>query len=154
MGVLAFWIYVVIITIAATIAGARLYYLGGEGQKLLKTMGMPILTMLLCFLITFKPNCALIYLLVGGLTSQNMTNYCKFGGQEDVLWYNWALTGLISGLVLTPMFFVTHNFIGLIVRTVILIIGTTFVSEISEDVKFEAYGRGGLFIATIPLILV
>ena len=130
-----------------------LYFKGGEGPKLVRRLGIPIL----CFL-------PLMWLYGGFSTTSRglatliasvalygaLTTYCK-GDAEDVLWNHWALTGLLYGLSAIPMiWFISIKYF--ILRCIFLSLFTLIWSSLFTSVKWEAYGRGFVIITTLPIL--
>lgn len=149
------WIFL----LGLTFLGGKLYRMGGIGDPYntkVRDFGVPAVAIIALLLlgVTWSWQMGLALFCMFGLMFGSMTTYCKFGDQEDVYWYNWALTGLLYGLSALPLAWVTGHWLGLFIRTIVLTIAICVWSELINDVNLEEGGRGGIFVITIPLLYV
>jgi len=125
------------------------YRLGGWIQTKIRDFGCPtIATIALWLLGIHNPLLLLIHF---GLLFASLTTYWKIEG-NDARWWNWALTGLGYSLALIPICIGIGHWHGFIIRTLVLVLGTVAVSEMSDNVWVEEIGRGALLILTLPLL--
>ena len=155
-------------TIILTIISAFLYRWGGMGSeefnekfpslpdfchdKMARRIGC-MLVATAWLLINIEVNLIALFismcLMYGFLTTYH--DYLN-DGKED--WKCWLTTGVFYSLALIPLAIAGNiGWVGLGVRTVVLGLATMAVSEIYSSPDIEEYGRGGLFLATMPLIL-
>lgn len=159
---------IIILIILLVIVCALLYRLGGLGKdgaaeyklpewlcsRYMRRIGVPIISIIILLLLQLRGLPWWAYLLIFGLQFGAVSTYFKFGGQDDVLWYNWLLTGIAYGLVMLPVAIITGSWIGFAVRLIVVAAGTLLVSVLSKNAWVEECGRGGFIAGTIPLLLV
>lgn len=160
----------IISTLIATIASAYLYRWGGMGSKEF-TKKFPNLPLFLHEKLTRRLGCMLVaclwlwlnlsrlnivaFILSAGLMFGALTSYNDWlnNGKED--WKCWLMTGACYSLALLPLAITGGiSWLGLSLRTIILSLTVMTVSELSGNADVEEYGRGGLFLATMPIILI
>lgn len=90
---------------------------------------------------------------VMGATYGVQTTYFKKKG-EDAVWWNWLLVGLAFSLSVLPVVISNHLWFGFILRTLILTSFTESWSVMTTKDWLEEGGRGGMQIATLPLLLI
>lgn len=152
-----------------TLLCALAYRLGGLGKdgaaqyhlpvwlcsRYMRRIGVPIISLIILLLLQLPHGLPWwAYLLIFGLQFGAVSTYFKFGGQEDVLWYNWLLTGIACGLVMLPAAILTGAWIGFVIRLVVITAGIVLVSLGSKNAWVEECGRGAFIAGTIPLLLV
>ncbi len=150
----------IIVWILATILGGLLYHLGGTsaGTKW-RDLGLPTVAVvyLLTLGINYKPWgfwwLVGAYLLTFGLFFGALTTYWKKKG-TDAHWYNWMFTGLGYSLAFIPVAWVSGNWGGFVLRTIIVTLLTTLWSEKMDNVVWEECGRGAIAIGTLPFLLI
>jgi hypothetical protein len=137
-----------------TYLGGKLYRKGGTSDGTLwRDIGVSLLTLLVfivChmnFLSSLKEEW-FYYLLAFGASWGALSAYWK---QDEKRFGFWA-HGLGLSLAILPLVFLTHNWIGFLLRTVILTLSISLWSEAVGDVDLEEGGRGILILFTIPLI--
>ena len=142
----------ILLIIALIIIGAILYWRGGQGKKLYRRVGTNLCAIsIFCLL---NPSMQVWwYLIPLTILIQYLclSTYWKFN-LPDVLWYHWIITGLMYGLSALPLLWGGASMIGFILRTVVLLIGTVWVSERSNKVFVEEFLRGFLFSGTMVLL--
>ena len=142
--------------IGLSIISGILYKLGGTsaGTKW-RDIGCPLIALLICLWLLkgLEFRFWWAYLLTFGLGWASMTTYWKRKG-TDAKWWNWLLTGLGYSLAFLPIAFATGHWIGFIIRTIILTYLITAWSEFQSNATWEEFGRGFLYMATIPLLLI
>ena len=148
--------YFIIITLS--IISGVFYKLGGTGGAWWKNtkardFGVPAMAVTLLLLLGASAPWWIFFLLFGCMFG-SLTTYCKFGGQENVEWFNWCFTGILYGIAALPFAWFSGNWIGFAIRTVVLGFSIMFVSEKFDNVFWEEGSRGILFTATIPLLLI
>jgi hypothetical protein len=74
------------------------------------------------------------------------------GSAVDCKWYHWLFTGLGYGLASLPLVFAGIPGVWIWVRVAVLGITTMYISEKSDNVWVEEFGRGALIIWTLPLL--
>jgi hypothetical protein len=141
-----------LILLALTIASAILYRMGGASgyDKLWRRIGCAIVATGALFLF-ISPHWAFILhalLLYAGLTTYH--DYFNDGKEN---WVCWLITGLVYGLAALPLAWAGVNMYAILIRSVVLGIGTMVISEGSSNVYVEEFGRGGLIPLTIPILL-
>ena len=152
-------INIISITILS-LASAVLYRLGGLGYPYntkIRDMGVPLCGMALFAVVgrswfVWSGADIGLALLTFGLAFGAMTTYFKNGPTSK--WYNWAFVGLAFGLCALPLAFATQRWLGFYIRTGVLVLGVTVWSEAIWQAWLEEGGRGLLFTATTPLLLI
>ena len=126
-----------------------LYYLGGqEGYNTkVRDFGVPTI---ITFWLWIATGWSWWYILHFGLLFGALTSYWKRG--PDMKWWNWTLHALGIGIAGWGLAIPFGWSIWQIWRTLILCIGITIWSELVGNVKWEAGGRGGMIMITIPLL--
>jgi hypothetical protein len=136
---------------AAFISGC-LYRLGGweKGNRLFRIIGCPAISLVL-YLWLFGLSWSLwwAYLAYFGACAGAISAYW---GLDEAKWGYWA-HGLGLSLAAFPIAYVTGNWIGFVLRTVILTAFITIWSEYTKWDILEEWGRGFILTATIPLLL-
>lgn len=147
---------------------ALVYRLGGLGKdgaaeyhlpvwlcsRYMRRIGVPTISIIILLLLQLRGLPWWAYLLIFGLQFGAVSTYFKFGGQEDVLWYNWLLTGIVQGLVMLLVAIVTGAWIGFALRLVVVTAAIMIVSLGSKNAWVEECGRGAAIAGTIPLLTV
>lgn len=137
--------------IPMSLISGLLYYLGGESGWNTKIRDLGCNTIAVCMLMAHGFNGWSLWLtwfmLWGALTT-----YWKQG--TDCKWYHWLFTGLGYGVSFLPYAVQSDHIIGWICYTVLLAISTCIWSEINDDVRFEASGRGMLIIIYLPALVI
>jgi hypothetical protein len=87
-----------------------------------------------------------------GLLFAALTTYWKKKG-TDAKWWNWLLHGLGLSLAILPVILFTGNWLGFLLRTLILTASITIWSEYTKWDVLEEWGRGFLIIASIASIV-
>lgn len=144
-----------ILTAIAAFLGGILYRLGGIGKPFntkVRDIGVPILSLGVLGLMGARASWYL-WLLTFGTMFGAMTTYCKFG-QEDVKWWNWLLTGMLYGLSALPITFALGHWGGFIARTIFLMGSVSGWSEAVSWDTLEEWGRGFLFVVSIPFLMI
>jgi len=144
-----------LIAIASFIGGV-LYRLGGIGKPWntkYRDFGVPIVALgLLALLGGTAP--WWIWLLTFLCMFGVMTTYFEINKNNDTDWYEWLIVGFMFGLSALPYAWYNSAWIGLNIRTTILVTFVMFWSEIIKKDWLEEFGRGFLFIITLPLLLI
>lgn len=144
-----------IIILLSLIAGL-LYRFGGMGKpfnRYYRRLGVPAIV-LITLILLHRALPWWAYLSVFALQFGTLTTYFKFGKQADVVWYNWALTGLFCSLAVLPVVCVTHTWMGFCLRSGLILGVYVVVSELFDSVWIEELGRGAVLVATLPLLFV
>ena len=146
----------IVTTLCAAVLGGVLYRQGGTGKPYNtkhRDFGVPAIALILVW--TFAPpltwQMGLATFLTFGLMFGTMTTYFKKKG-EPVRWYNWLLVGFFFGLSSLPVSFILGGWLGMGIRTAVLMLTITLWSELISNDWWEEFGRGFLFVVTIPLI--
>lgn len=92
-------------------------------------------------------------ILVAGATYGVQTTYFKKKG-TDARWWNWALVGLAFSLSVLPVIISNGLWVGFALRTIFLTPAIVMWSELIRKDYLEEGGRGGLQIASLPLLLI
>lgn len=146
----------VIAAIVLSFVSAILYRMGGKGAPYntkYRDFGTPLCALVILGL--WGPYPAWwVWIVTFGLMFGVMTTYFKFGGQADVKWYNWLITGFMYGLSAIVIAITKGCWVGFGIRTVLLALAIMFWSEKIDEVNWEEGGRGFMFAATIPLLLI
>lgn len=146
----------VILIAIASLLGGILYRLGGIGKPFntkVRDLGVPIVALGLLALIGGRaPWWA--WLGTFGCMFGTMTTYFKFKGDENVKWYSWLIVGFVFGLSALLYAIGSGHWVGMIIRTIILSVSVMWWSEYQDNAKWEEFGRGYLFVTTIPLLLI
>lgn len=131
--------------VALSALSAYLYYLGGEGQKLYRRLGIPLLCSLPALLVLDVKMPFWAWIVTLGLEYAALTTYCS-PDDDNVIAKEWAMTGALYGLsnVLVATF--NHVMIfGFVLRIIGLALFTMVWSVAFGNVKIEASGRGAAF---------
>jgi hypothetical protein len=88
------------------------------------------------------------YILVFGLSWVTLSSYWK-GKAIDMKWYHWAFHGLGCGLATLPLGFP----LGAAYRAVFCTAAIIAVSEFSDDVVYEEFWRGFVFVGSAIFLL-
>ena len=84
---------------------------------------------------------------VGLLTGISTTTYYKFGGQENVLWYNWLICGFVQSLCTLPITIAHGLWLEQAIRTICMVGLLMVVRELSSNVYVEECGHGAIVAA-------
>lgn len=90
---------------------------------------------------------------VMGATYGVQTTYFKKKGTE-ARWWNWTLVGCAFSLSVLPIVISNSLWMGFTLRTAFLIPAITLWSEFIGKDYLEEGGRGGMQIASLPLLLI
>ncbi len=127
------------------------YRLGGssKGNRLFRILSCPLVLLLaLWVLMGFHLGYWQAYLLTFGLSAGAVSAYW---GLDEQKWGYWA-HGLGLSLALLPIAYVTHNWLGFGLRSLVLTASMTLWSEwVTKDIV-EEMGRGILIIITLFLL--
>lgn len=88
-----------------------------------------------------------------GLNFGAMTTYWKKKGQ-DAKWWNWFLHGFVLGIAMFPLIWAGIGIDNILLRAFICGGLMTIWSEWQGNVVKEEAGRGYIYTATIPLLLI
>lgn len=164
-------LYKILGTLFLAAVAALLYRMGGSAKQgkwydfLLNTkardLGVPVCsTAALILLCWNNPETSahpikfgLALFLSFGLLFASLTTYWKKKG-TDAKWYNWLLTGLGYGLAYLPVALFFADWIGFVIRVVILAAAIMVWSIAVGKDWLEEGGRGLLVIITLPLLLI
>lgn len=137
----------------ATLAGIY-YRVGGMDapyNRYYRRLGVPAIVLItLHFLQPTLP--WWVYLSVFALQFGTLTTYFKFGKQDDVVWYNWVLTGFFCGLAMLPIVFSGYSWTWFLARCGVISGVYVLVSEVSDNVWVEELARGAVLVATLPIL--
>ena len=145
--------------IGLSVLSAILYRVSGEGgfkgAKLIRRLGCP-LTILVSFwilkgFVLFDCGWYLLTYLLSLMVISTYNDWLAPDGKSEN-WLSWLVTGLLYGLSAIPLVWCGVSWGFIILRTVLLIILITFISEKSNNVWVEELGRGFLFTITMLLI--
>jgi hypothetical protein len=149
-----------------SILSGFLYRIGGSDLKVpfktkFRDLGVPLCG-LVC-LLNLLPNTSTMWLsvaLVGYfiLSFGSMTTYWDKWGTDDVEWYEWALTGLCYGLASFPIAIYTGQWIGFVIRAIILMVFMPFSNKLQFKILSDGTdgvegSRGFMFVLTMPLLV-
>lgn len=146
----------IILTIVLSIISAILYRMGGYGKpfnKLYRRIGCSLISTCLVIIIGIHAQWWL-YILYAGASYGVLTTYWDKWGTDDVEWYEWALTGFAYAASAVMLCIGWGHWIGFSIRCVVLTVFTWGISAGSKNVWVEELGRGVVFTATIPLLLI
>lgn len=90
---------------------------------------------------------------VMGITYGAQTTYFKKKGTDAKLW-NWVLVGFAFSLTVLPVVISNHLWVGFAIRTIFLTPAISMWSEFIGVDYWEEGGRGGMQIASLPLLLI
>ena len=141
----------IILTLILSIVSAVLYRLGGTsaGTKW-RDAGCPLVALILWWALAgVQLSLWWAYLLTFGLSWGAMASYW---GMDEQKWGFWA-HGLGLSLAVLPLAFATGHWIGFGLRTILLTSTICLWSEYTKWDVLEETGRGFLFTASIPLLL-
>ena len=140
-----------------------LYRLGGTGgawwkNTKVRDLGCPLVCAIWLYFFSGCPVWALflsVGVMYGSLTTYNKWATRLFYGKEcnDVKWISWAVTGLSYGLSLFILAWVTGTWMGLLYRSILLMVTTCIWSEMISKDWVEEGGRGFLIGITLPLMI-
>lgn len=140
----------------AVLAGV-LYHAGGQGQKMFRRAGVPILCYFPALVVLFGWSGWLWYFISAGLLAFALTSYWDtitklWRGDEKEYWENWLLHGLINGLAAIPLLLSGIPLWAIMGRAIVLAGLTTWVSERSGKVLTEEFWRGFFVITTLFIL--
>ena len=147
------WLYV----IALSLLSGLLYWVGGQswGKKFIRRIFCSATALCVYWLLAgFYTAYWLAYLLTFGLQYGALTTYCTPKKQEDVKWWNWALTGLLYGLSAIFLAIVSGDWAAFVTRIVFLGITVCLLSEKLDNDFEEEVARGLLFTGSVPILLI
>ena len=138
--------------IGLILIGSFAYHMGGQGQKLYRRIGTNLCAILIFCLLNPAMQ-VWWYLIPLTILTQYLclSTYWKFN-EPDVLWFHWVITGAFYGLSALPLLWCGVSMIGFAIRTVILLIGTVWISERSNKVFVEEFFRGFLFTSSMAIL--
>lgn len=146
---------ILVILILSVLCGIT-YRLGGIGKPWntkYRDFGCPVIVTFAMTLM-FGWNYWLIlsgFLLFGALTTYWDDFSRNFENQD--LWC-WIFVGLGYSLAVLPWVISTGNYIGFVIRAVVLTALTTIWSLNVDSDVWEEFGRGSLLVATLPLLTI
>ena len=137
----------------STLAG-WLYRRGGTNKGTLwRDIGATLVNLAYCFIlglfVGFRAS-LWAYLLAFGLL---WGAYSAYWGLDEKKFGYWA-HGLGLSLALLPIVYLTGNWLGFIIRCVVLTLSITLWSEYTTNDVAEEMGRGFIANAAIPLLLI
>ena len=153
----------ILYTIGLSAVSGVLYRLGGIGKPFdtkFRDLGCPFIAVVILWLVWGIAVPIWVHILSFGLMFGAMTTYNKwigkfFGyGDSDVYWISWLVTGILYGFAVIPYGWYLDSWVGFIIRIVVLGLSTMWWSEFVRDVNLEEGGRGFLFTATLPLLMI
>ena len=151
--------------IMACLAGGALYRIGGSSLNIpMKTkfrdwgvpaVGVYVLVQMLA-ITSWWYYAALVGFFLASFGS--FCTYWDYWSDDNVQWYEWALTGFVMGLAALPIAIYTGRYIGFTIRTLILTVFMPFSNKLQFKVLWDPTdgvegSRGFVFIATMPLLL-
>jgi hypothetical protein len=141
-----------IILILATLSGV-FYRLGGweKGNRMYRILGCPLVFLGVfwaCFGLDFSLWWA--YALTFGISAGMISAYW---GLDSEKWGYWA-HGLGLSLACLTLILFTGHWVGFALRTIVLTALITLWSEYTKWDILEEWGRGFIYIATIPILLI
>ena len=148
------------ITLAISFISAVLYRMGGaEGfNTKFRDFGCPLCATILYYIYGFRNPIALFFafgIAFGAMTTYNKWASKLFGFTDDnVHWPSWAVTGAFYAFSAFPVVINCHNYLGFGIRIISLSVLTTLWSEKIDNPVIEELGRGFLFTATLPLLII
>ena len=149
------------IWLAATVTSAILYHIAGrggfKGAKLLRRLGCSFIALLLYILLAgFKLGHIWAYIVFWGLNYGALSSYMSElqEPKDNVNWFEWLITGLLYGISAFPLCIASGKWVGFIIRTIILTFGIMLIREKFGEVEIEELGSGGLYVLTLPLLLI
>jgi len=145
----------ILIAIASFIGGV-LYRLGGVGKPWntkVRDFGVPLVGLIL-FAILGGQAPWWIWLLTFLCMFGVMTTYFEIDDNEDTDWYEWILVGLMMGASALPYAWYHGMWFWFTIRIVVLMVAITGWSVLIDKDWLEEWGRGVLFVATLPLLLI
>ena len=134
-----------------------LYRLGGweKGNKLFRRIGCPLIALIFLWILDgFKSSLWWAYLLSFGLSYGAMSTYHDYLTNGDENWLCWLMTGSGYSLAYIPLLWIGITPLALIIRTVVLSLGTMFIREFTGNDFIEEFGTGFLYLTTIPLLII
>lgn len=144
-----------LIIIASLIAGI-LYRLGGWKETKFRDFGVPAVFTLVWM---YFNGWSWALIPSFGILFASLTTYHKwlnkiFKAQDnEVHWYSWAMTGFCYGLAALPLAFAGIGLWMILLRSVLLAIFVTLISELSGWDILEEFGRGAAVIITMGLVI-
>lgn len=141
----------IVFLIACALSG-YLYYLGGEEgyDTKYRDAGCAFIAVMVSIMLGFY---SWPLILTFGLLWGALTMYWKFGA-DDAKWYHWAAHGLGCSLAWTPVAWYFGAWEGLVAYSIAVPVTFVVWSEIHDDVRIEAPGRGVALIFFLPLLLI
>ena len=144
----------ILLWLGLSILSGILYRMGGTNKGTFwRDIGCSLVTLATCFILglftTFTAS-LVAYLLTFGLSWGALASY--WGQDEKKFGYFWHGLGL--SLAALPIAFITGNWLGFGIRTILL---TGLISLWSELIGWdilEEFGRGFILTATIPILLI
>ena len=144
----------IIIWLLLSILSGIAYRLGGIGKPFKSWMRdgiCPLIALVaLWLLVGFKSSYWWAYLLTFGLMWGALSTYWRL---DEKRWGYWA-HGLGISISALPIIFITGNWLGFIIRCIVLTGLITIVSKYITKDWLEEGLRGFLTIATLPLLLI
>lgn len=142
----------ILIIIVLSLASGFLYTAGGSGKYpfWFRETGVMVCECLALISLGFL---SWWLILVAGLTYGVQTTYFKKKG-TDARWWNWCLVGLAFSISVLPMVISNSLWLGFVLRILFLTPAIITWSELVGKDWLEEGGRGGLQIATLPLLLI
>lgn len=139
---------------------AWLYRKGGQGgfpnAKLIRRAGIPIACYIPACFILFGSGGWSWHIVSAGLLALALSTYHDYlapdGSSEN--WLCWLVTGAVYALASFPLIWAGVHIYAIIGRTIALAILTMLVSERTGKVFIEETLRGGLIVATLPILLI
>lgn len=136
-----------------------LYRLGGgwskwHNNKLFRRIGCAVVTILgyiLLLPLHYEWKAIVALFVAFGAMYGALCTYWK-GSALKCMWYHWLLTGIGYGLASLPLIFAGIPGVWIWIRVVVLGILTMIISEKSDNVWVEEFGRGSLIILTLPIL--
>lgn len=148
----------ILLTIGLSILGGILYRMGGKGGKWyyntkVRDIGVPLIAILILWPVWDISVPFWMHLLVFMVMFGSMTTYWEHWGTEDVEWFEWLLTGVVYGLTPIAYCVYTGYWGGFFIRLAVVALFVLIWSEKIDNVVWEEWGRGFMFLATLPLLM-
>lgn len=150
-------IYILLLSILSAICYRISGHGGFKGAKLIRRLGCPLIILITFWLLKgfniYNYGWYILTYILSYLALSTYNDWLAPDGTSEN-WLCWCATGAFYGLSSFPLVFYGVSWFSIILRSIVLAGLVTLISEKSDNVFVEEFGRGLILILTLPILLI